>query len=202
MKSGKPGKSSAQKGQKGYLKAERKRLTLRTVLLFALPLAIFLLGYFSTHSRNNLLTIVAVLGCLPACRCLVNLIMVMRYHGISDELYAKIKPYEGSCTCFTDLVFTGYEKTFEIMHMAMKGDQLIGYATDPKCDPKACEKHLNGLFAQNALREVDIKIFKDLSAYTRRLSQIDSLENQEKEEQDSRALLNDLVGSLLKAISL
>ena len=50
------------KGEKGYLASQKKVASLRTAFLFGISLAIYLTGYFSTGSNENLLTIVAVLA--------------------------------------------------------------------------------------------------------------------------------------------
>lgn len=53
------------KGMPGYIKDQKKKRILITILLFGISIAVFLTGYLTTHTRNNLLTIVAILGCLP-----------------------------------------------------------------------------------------------------------------------------------------
>ena len=50
------------KGSYGYVKAERKRRLLLTLLLFAIPLLIFFSGLIYNGTRNNILTVVAILG--------------------------------------------------------------------------------------------------------------------------------------------
>ena len=68
----------AVKGTYGYLKIKRNWVFIRTIVFFAISIAIFITGYVTTGSRKNLFTIVAVLGCLPACKSLVNLILFFR----------------------------------------------------------------------------------------------------------------------------
>ena len=61
------------KGDFGYPIYERKVVIIRTAVYFLMSIAVFLLGYFSTGKKENLLTIVAVLGLLPSskksCSC-------------------------------------------------------------------------------------------------------------------------------------
>ena len=146
------------------------------------------------------MTIIAVLGCLPACRSVVNTIMLYRYHGIGEEDYQKILPLTtGMMTC-CDLVFTSYDKNFEVHHMTLCGDTLIGYTANSACDAKACEKHLHELFVKNGLREIDITIFKELPKYTNRLNGLCGGEAvPANEEQTAKAKS---VRSLLCALSL
>lgn len=193
------------KGEKGYLVYQKKNTALRTTVLFGLSLAIYLTGYISTGSNKNLLTIVAVLGCLPACRSAVNMIMIFKYRGLGEEDYRKIAPHGNGCAKLFDLVFTSYEKNFEIHHMAFKGNCLIGYSANPDCDAKACEKHLHSMCVQNNLGDVEIKIFKELPKYINRLDQIAALPDYEvesAEEGEEPTPKADLVCALMRAVSL
>ena len=65
--------TDAYRGTRGYLRTQKIYEILRTVLYFAISLSLFIAGWVSTGSRENLLTIVAVLGCLPACKSLVEM---------------------------------------------------------------------------------------------------------------------------------
>ena len=67
-------KKNQNKGQKGYLAWNKKMSICKTLVLFAISFAVYAMGIWSTGSNQNLLTIVAVLGCLPACRSAANLI--------------------------------------------------------------------------------------------------------------------------------
>ena len=188
------------KGTQGYLELQRKRSLIRTIVYFAISLAVYLIGYLTTKSNQNYLTIAAVLGCLPASKSAVNTIMFYRYHGCSSKNSKQIQPHTEDLSTLWDLVFTSYEKNFEIHHMALRDNTLIGFTTHPKCDFAACEKHLRTLLAQNGFK-VTVKIFSDISKYTTRLDQLAALsvntENasatSEKEEQ---------ILGVLRAISL
>lgn len=182
------------KGQYGYIKSQRKIEIIKTVSLFLLSLAIYLGGYWTTGTNKNLLTIVAVLGCLPASKCAVNMIMFFRAKGCSEELHRKIEPHTGGLPCLYDSVLTSYEATFEIPHLVFKGNNLIGIAVNPKCKTAACEKHLQSMCSQNNIKDVNIKIFQDIPKY---LNRLDQLGNLYCEDTQTEAVL-----SLVKAISI
>ena len=55
-----------EKGMPGYLNYKRKIEIIRTLAYFGIVIAILLLGYFQTGTKLNLLTVVAIVGCLPA----------------------------------------------------------------------------------------------------------------------------------------
>lgn len=70
------------KGKFGYLDYKKRIEIIRTAVYFALVAAIFFIGYSQTHTRLNLLTVVAVLGCLPASKALVGVITRFPYPSI------------------------------------------------------------------------------------------------------------------------
>ena len=73
------------KGTEQYLKTQKRYEVARTVLYFGISISLFIAGYLQTKSRVNLLTVVAVLGCLPASKSAVNAIMFLRYNGCSTQ---------------------------------------------------------------------------------------------------------------------
>ena len=166
-------KKNQNKGQKGYLAWNKKMSICKTLVLFAISFAVYAMGIWSTGSNQNLLTIVAVLGCLPACRSAANLIALLRCHEISESDYRKISAKIRTAESLTDLEFTSYERTYQVQHMALSGVELIGYMADPFADIKGCEKHLEGMFMRNQLSEVHIRIFNELPKFLNRLDELE-----------------------------
>ena len=76
------------KGDAGYIRSRKKLVIIRTALLFGIVIALLGLGIWQTGDRMNLLTIVAVLGCLPASKSLVEVILIFPHHSIVDERVA------------------------------------------------------------------------------------------------------------------
>ena len=74
-----------QKGKPGYLNYKKKVEIIRTIVYFAIVLAIFALGIWQTGTRLNLLTVVAILGCLPASKSLVGVIARFPYPSIDPD---------------------------------------------------------------------------------------------------------------------
>lgn len=171
-----------QKGCYGYISYQKKMSVARTVLFFGLSLAIYGIGIYSTGSNQNLLTIVAVLGCLPACKSAVNAIMFFRAEGCSPAAHEKISQitaYDEALTGFYDMYFTSYKKNFPLSHMVLKGNVICGYTESGKCDCKAGEKHLEQMLQQDGYKNMTIKIFDNLDKYTDRLGQLSRLGTEE-----------------------
>ena len=163
------------KGKKNYLNTQRRYELARTLLLFGLSASLFIAGYLGTGTRLNLLTIVAVLGCLPASKSLVSLIMFCRYSSTPVDLAEKIDAHVGTLNCLYDLVFTSREKIFHVEHVTVKGTTVCGYSLEKAFDEKAFEKHISQVLKADSINNVSIKIFVDLAKYLNRLDQMQEL---------------------------
>ena len=166
---------SAWKGTKRYVKTQRIYEILRTLLLFSVSAALFLGGLFSTGTRLNLLTVVAVLGILPASKSMVSAIMFCLHSGLSDESASKIEAHEGTLHCLYDLVFTSNEKSYDVGHLAIKGNTVCGFSEKKDFQEQKFYKHLDERLKADNYKNVNVKIFTDLGKYLDRLDQMQSL---------------------------
>lgn len=174
----------AVKGNFGYLKSKKNKVLIITMIYFAISLSLFIAGYITTGSKENLLTIVAVLGCLPACKSLVSFFMYWRAAGCSLEAKNKIEKEEGRLIGMYDMYFTSYKLNFPISHMIVDGKNICGYTESGKCDCSACEAHLSTMLKQSGYKDFTIKIFSDLQKYCERLKQLNSLMHEPVPERD------------------
>lgn len=182
------------KGTFGYLSNKRTQVMIRTILFFGISLALLIAGIITTGSKKNLLTVVAVLGCLPACKSLVNLVMYLKAKGCSKEVRDVIAKEEGKLIGMFDMYFTSYKLNFSISHMVVEGKNICGYTEDEKMDTGACEKHLETMLKQGGYKDMTIKIFKDLPKYCERLKQLNALEYEKTPDRDDevRVVLYDI----------
>ena len=65
------------KGEFGYIKSQKIKRGLITLVMFAIPIIIFLTGLFITKTRLNMFTFVAIMGCIPAARAATGFIMML-----------------------------------------------------------------------------------------------------------------------------
>ena len=84
------------KGNFGYFKSEKKRRLIITAILFAVPLFIFFTSWIYFKTRMTVWTVVAVVGCLPACKSMVSLIMILKCRPMDAGLYQKIQEHRRS----------------------------------------------------------------------------------------------------------
>ncbi|MCR5501515.1 MAG: hypothetical protein K6F53_00745 [Lachnospiraceae bacterium] len=155
----------AEKGNFGYLKKKRTRVLLWTLLCFGVSLALFFTGIITTGTRKNLLTIVAVLGLLPASKSAVSLVLLFLAKGCSEEDRDRIEKIPQTFLSLYDMYFTSYEKNFSLSHMIVTDGIVLGYAADPKCDTKACAGHITDRLKMSGIKKVTVTITEDLSKY-------------------------------------
>lgn len=88
-------KNKVRKGDHGYIAAEKKKRILITAALFAAPLLIFFSAMIYFKTRLTVWTVIAVVGCLPACKSVVSLIMIFRAKPVAPQVYQEISKHAG-----------------------------------------------------------------------------------------------------------
>lgn len=184
---------TAVKGHYGYLKTKRNQVLVMTILMFAVSLSLFAAGIITTGSNKNLLTIVAVLGCLPASKSMVSLIMYLKATGCSAEAKEMIENVQGELVGMYDMYFTSYKNNFPVSHMVVEGKNICGYA-EKKFNTGLCENHLETILKQSGYKDLTIKIFTDSVKYSDRLSQLNEIDREKtpKRDEEVRKVLFDV----------
>lgn len=160
------------KGSYGYIRYAKVKTFLITFVLFAVPLLIYVTGYIQTKTRLNLFTFVAILGCLPACKSLVSLIMIMLQKPMPADRYQEARAAAGDLVAGYELVFTAYEHTTPVNALIVCGDQVVCYTPDEKADAAYLEKHLSRILTLNNFPSAQPKVMKDFRKYLQRVSEI------------------------------
>lgn len=182
------------KGTYQYLKRQKQIEILKTVGFFGLSLAVFLIGYLTTKTKGNLLTVVAILGCLPASKSAVNMIMFLKATGCSVQSHEEIERHIGGLTGLYDLYFTSYDKNFAISHLVVTSNLLLAYSESAKINATDYEAHMKKLLEQEGVRDYTVKLFTDQKKYIQRLDELNA--------SDSVQAPSERVISMLKAVSL
>lgn len=177
------------KGCFGYIRRKHILEVVKTIGYFFVSLSLYFAGIKATGSNKNLLTIVAVLGCLPASKSMVSMIMFLKYQGCCEEVREILDGSYKKLYILYDMVFTSYDKNFEIDHMAVNDKVICAYGRKEKLDEKACEKHLSDMLVQNGYKNITVKVFKDISKYKKRLEQLEELDELGKTAEAVKTLM-------------
>lgn len=164
------------KGDYGYISHQKKLEITKSVILLALPIAIYIMGFLSTGSNKNLLTFVAVLGALPFARSAVNTFLFIKA-GVccSEETFKKIVSAGVSVTFF-DLYYTTYKVNYPIAALHIKRNCLIVYTEKEDTDIDGLEKHLKNVLSNCGGDKFTVKAYTDIDKFIDRTRELNSLE--------------------------
>ncbi len=189
------------KGCERYLDTQKKYEIIRTILYFAIPLSLFAAGIIQTQasvtqekmsifslflkglanpkSRVNLLSIVAVVGLLPASKSLVAAIMFLRFHSLDGEIAESLREASGDLKVIYDCVFTSYKKNYVVGHLAVRGNVICGYSQDKSFDEKGFYRHIGEILKLDGHSQTTVKVFTDPDKYRERLKAMGELADDE-----------------------
>lgn len=161
-----------EKGNIKYLSYMKKYTILRTALYFGISFAILIIGFVTTKTKNNLLTIVAVLGVLPAGKSLVNTIMYVRFKPISDKLYNALNKYEADLNLLFNMLVSSSEKIYFIKCIVINEHSVYAFTDDKKIDDAAFTKYIKNYLSNNGKGNVNVKVYRDEKSFCKRLDEI------------------------------
>ena len=198
-------KTKLQKGTYGYLDKNKKREWTRAIIMLSVPIIIFIAAWIINGTRMNVMTVVAICGCLPGCNQVVRAIMASRYHSIDQFLYEETEAARGECPVLYENVFTSYEKNFFVDCLAISGREIIGYASDTKMNTEEAAEHIRTILQSNAYKQ-NVKIVSEKRVFLERLYTFASLgPAQVPFEEDKRypgMSRDEIIQYILMAISL
>ncbi|MDO4616704.1 MAG: hypothetical protein Q4B03_04515 [Lachnospiraceae bacterium] len=201
------------KGNYGYIRYQKKFRFLRSLGALVLPLAFFTAGLIINQGdRNSIYTVVAIVGCLPACMSITGMIMMWLRKPMDEELYREISGRAGDLTMAYELYLTTQDKNLFLDAAAICGEHAACY-THEKAEHWELvnmQKHVETILLNNGYK-ADVKIFDQKKAF---LDRVDTLRSR-KEEFEAAAnehfkpydkypelSRNEVVRHLLLAISL
>lgn len=169
-------KNKVTKGSFGYLSYKKKLSAILTFGMFTVSIALYIMGYVTTKTNANMLTVVAILGCLPASKSAVSMIMYLKAKGATAEDKAVIESVIGSLNGYYDLYFTGYQKNFPTNHLVVTQNSIIAYSTNAKITEKEFNSHMKDILNKERIQDITVKLFTDRDKYINRLKELNQSE--------------------------
>lgn len=197
-----------EKGDYGYIRSQQKKRILLTIGLFAIPAVIFLTGYLQTGTRKNLFTFVAIMGCLPASKCAVSMIMICLQKPLAKSLYEQFAAHVKDMTVLYETTVSSYEKNIPLPCIVVSGLNVACCSFDQKLDTAFVEKHIKKILQGNGYR-ANVKVFTDTKLFLRRVDELyanreewESAVSFKPDERYPDATRNELVKYVILAICL
>lgn len=198
-------KKRLEKGTYGYMDRLKVQEWKKAAVMLAVPILVFLIGWAVMKTRLQVVTVIAIVGCLPGCNQVVHAIMASRYHSMDRTLYEEVEAVRGDRMTLYENVFTTYDKNFVVDSIIISGRDVLGYSSDEKTDAKAAETHLTTILRQNSYKQ-NVKIMKNKESYLARVKELASKEPEEvpfREDERCPGMTRDeVVSYILQSISL
>lgn len=175
-----------QQGTAGYISAKKRQLALIIGVAAVIVIGLIIAGYVIYDSRLNWLTVIAIFICLPVCRTIVNLIMLIPHTSISEKTEMEISGKTENLTVLYDLIITSEKQAMKIDAIVISRNVVCGYSKSSKLDTDYAAKHIKAMLEQNGIEKVTVKIFKDYVAFLSRAEGMQSIASIEKNEPGRR----------------
>ena len=176
------------KGDAGYICQHKRNVIIKTVIEFGIVIALFVLGIWQTGDRLNLLTVVAVLGCLPASKALVEVIMIAPHKSVHSKTEKEIKANAEQLTTAFDMVFTSEKKIMPVDCIVILDNTICGYTSKEKVDTNEAAKHIKKYLDSNKYTKVSVKIFDNYKNFLSRIKEMNQLAIEEKNHEKEKEL--------------
>lgn len=118
-----------EKGEFGYLAYKKSRNMIKTIIAFAVVLVIFIIGFIIWKSKNNYLTMLAVVLVLPAAKFAVSYFVLIPHKNCDKELKSAIEERKGELNSVYDLVVSNKQKPVGIMAAVISDNQILAYTS-------------------------------------------------------------------------
>ena len=175
-----------EKGQPGYIKARKLKYLVWAIGEFAVVAVLVIVGYLKTGSILNLFTVIAVVGCLPASKMLVEFITMAPHKGIEPEKFAEIEEKAGLITRIYDTVITGNGKVMPVDAFVISGRTICGYAGSPKANEAETARYIKEMLQNSHVDKVTVKIFCDYVAFLSRAEGMNNIATAESGGEGNR----------------
>lgn len=184
------------KGTFGYLNAQRNFEIIKTIILYAMAIGIFLIGYLTIGTKKNLWTVFAVLAILPASKSLVGVIMFLRFKSLSKAQYDVYCNAVGNLPVLYENVITTNECAYYVPVLCCESNTLIMYCEKTKkTDIKKLTEHIVNVM-NNGGHKVSVKVYDSEKDFIRRASEMN------ENLSDTKLASTDAVFTTIKAVSL
>ena len=153
-----------EKGEFGYLAYKKSRNMIKTIIAFAIVLVIFIIGFIIWKSKNNYLTMLAVVLVLPAAKFAASYFVLIPHKNCDEELKSAIEERKGELNSVYDLVVSNKQKPVGIMAAVISDNQILAYTSAAKADKNLFETSVKE-FLKNEKLTCAVLLYKDKDTY-------------------------------------
>ena len=177
-------KNKIVKGQYGYRDAHKKT-QIRNVSLFAIAIALVLIGRFfvTWEDMKKMMMITAILLVLPMANLASPMLVSWKFKTTPKDFYDAVKPYEDKFPVLYDLIITNTDLIMPVDAAVIHPSGVYLFCPNKSIDTKKAEKFLNEILTGWKL-DGNAKVMVEKKNYLNRLA---SLKPVTEEEDDGSA---------------
>lgn len=187
------------KGDIGYLKDFKKRDLIKCSIQWGLIIIFLIIGYIIFDTKLNILTLVAVLGCLPAAKATVAVVVKWPIKPLKNTQAQQVLEHSTELTTSFDVILTSQEKIMPLECAVISDHTLYGFTTNKKVGSEATANYMKNIFLQNECGRVNVKVFHD---FTQFIARVEGLNNIAKIEKPDTKELEEKIKYVIKLYSM
>lgn len=157
-----------EKGIPGYIKARKQLYIVATAIGLTVVAAFFVTGLILCKTRNNLLTVMAILMVLPTAKFAVDLIMCIACRPVSAGLYEKLEAADNKFLHKYECLFTSKEKATYVTALVITPHAVCAYTTDAKADTARFKQELEK-YVKEARLSVTVSLYNDENQFIKKV---------------------------------
>ncbi|MCF0145275.1 MAG: hypothetical protein HUJ73_01690 [Eubacterium sp.] len=172
-----------EKGRPGYIRSQKKIRGIRTLILFIIVFAIFVIGLIlNGGDRSNLFSIIAAIALIPAALSATQWIVALTLKETPEELVKRIASASQGHKVLYELYVTTRENSILLNAVVISGSYVLALTSDPKHELRIppVRKHLRTAL-QNADPEAEVEILHDQEQFLKKMQELPIPETEEDE---------------------
>jgi len=141
--------------------------------MFAIPIGIYISAWKISGTNRNIMTIVAILGIIPAARFAVSFIMIWLQRDADPAVVEVTEKSAGGLVHGYELTVTAYEGRMPLDALVICGNEVVCCSVHGKADQFSfMEKHITRILNSNGYFGSNVRIFSDVRKYEDRVKQL------------------------------
>lgn len=161
-----------EKGTYGYLNQRKKMLMILTLICFAIVFIILFAGILICKTKNNILTVFAILTVLPSAKVMVSWLMLIRYNTPNQDYYKKVCEQVKQLPILSDCVVTCKDKTVFVPYAVISDTTIYCYTSNAQFDEDYFEKNTME-FIKKCGDSVSVKLYKEFESFLKKVHTAD-----------------------------
>lgn len=167
-----------EKGNYGYVDSRKKVLMILTIICFAIVFTILFIGIIVCKTKNNIMTVFAILTVLPSAKVAVSWLMFVRYQSPKKEDYEKLVQQADKLPILSDCLMTCKDKTIYVDFAVITDATIYCYTRNANFDEAYFEKNVVD-FIKSCGDTITVKLYKDFDAFVKKAHAANANENKE-----------------------